>query len=287
MKKLLYQLDTDPIPSVFDNVVCYDGGADHITALGGITPANAGPLVDGAIFTRAPKDKKHTAIFVGGANMAEGEALFKAVRKKFFANFRVSVMLDSNGSNTTAAAGVAWLAHGRSLAGKRAVVLAGTGPVGQRAAVMLAREGALVTITSRRLDNAQAAAKAILERFKIEVNAVEAADHDARGRAIEGTQIVFATGAGGVQLLEERHWKDNPTLELLSDANATPTLGIEGIDMMDKGTSRHGKTVWGAIGFGALKIALQRACVARLFEQNDLVLDAEEIHAIAKTMVGA
>lgn len=287
MKKLLYQLDTDPIPSVFDNVVCYDGGADHITALGGITPANAGPLVDGAIFTRAPKDKKHTAIFVGGSSMNEGEALFKAVRKKFFANFRVSVMLDSNGSNTTAAAGVAWLAHGRSLAGKRAVVLAGTGPVGQRAAVMLAREGALVTITSRRLDNAQAAAKAILERFKIEVNAVEAADHDARGRAIEGAQIVFATGAGGVQLLEERHWKDNPTLELLSDANATPTLGIEGIDMMDKGSSRHGKTVWGAIGFGALKIALQRACVARLFEQNDLVLDAEEIHAIAKTMVGA
>jgi hypothetical protein len=286
MKKLLYQLDTDPIPSVFDNVVCYDGGADHITALGGITPANVGALVDGAIFTRAPKDKKNTAIFVGGANMAEGEALFKAVRKKFFANFRVSVMLDSNGSNTTAAAGVAWLAHGRSLAGKRAVVLAGTGPVGQRAAVMLAREGALVTITSRDLPRAQAAAKAILDRFKIEVNAVAAADHDARGRAIEGAQVVFATGAGGVQLLEEKHWKDNATLELLSDANATPTLGIEGIDMMDKGASRHGKTVWGAIGFGALKIALQRACVARLFEQNDLVLDAEEIHAIAKTMVG-
>lgn len=286
MKKLLYQLDTDAIPSVFDNVVCYDGGADHITALGGITPANVGALVDGAIFTRAPKDKKNTAIFVGGANMAEGEALFKAVRKKFFANFRVSVMLDSNGSNTTAAAGVAWLAHGRSLAGKRAVVLAGTGPVGQRAAVMLAREGALVTITSRELDRAQAAAKAILERFKIEVNAVEAADHDARGRAIEGAHVVFATGAGGVQLLEERHWKDNATLELISDANATPTLGIEGIDMMDKGAVRHGKTVWGAIGFGALKIALQRACVARLFEQNDLVLDAEEIHTIAKTMVG-
>ena len=55
--------------------------------------------------------------------MAEGEALLAAVRKKFFANFRVSVMLDSNGANTTAAAAVAWLTHaapGRSLAGKRA-----------------------------------------------------------------------------------------------------------------------------------------------------------------------
>ena len=73
---------------------------------------------------------------------------------------------------------------------------------------------------------------------------------------------------------------------MLADANATPALGIEGIEMMDKGKERHGKTVWGAIGFGALKIALHRACIARMFEQNDLVLDGEEIHAIAKTMVG-
>ncbi|KQW69589.1 MULTISPECIES: NADP-dependent methylenetetrahydromethanopterin/methylenetetrahydrofolate dehydrogenase [unclassified Methylibium] len=286
MKKLLYQFDTDPHPAVFDNVVAYDGGADHVTAYGGITPANVGGLVDGAIFTRAPKDKKNTAIFVGGSNMADGEALFKAVRKKFFANFRVSVMLDSNGSNTTAAAGVAWLAHGRSLAGKRAVVLAGTGPVGQRAAVMLAKEGARVAITSRTLARAQAAAQAIAERFKIEVDAIEAADNAARARAIEGANLVFATGAAGVALLDEAAWKDHPQLELLSDANATPTLGIEGIDMMDKGAQRHGKTVFGAIGFGALKIALHRACIARMFEQQDLVLDGEEIYAIAKTMVG-
>jgi hypothetical protein len=286
MKKLLYQFDTDPHPAVFDNVVAYDGGADHVTAYGGITPANVGGLVDGAIFTRAPKDKKNTAIFVGGSNMADGEALFKAVRKKFFANFRVSVMLDSNGSNTTAAAGVAWLAHGRSLAGKRAVVLAGTGPVGQRAAVMLAKEGARVAITSRTLARAQAAARAIAERFKIEVDAIEADDNAARARAIEGANLVFATGAAGVALLDEAAWKDHPQLELLSDANATPTLGIEGIDMMDKGAQRHGKTVFGAIGFGALKIALHRACIARMFEQQDLVLDGEEIYAIAKTMVG-
>lgn len=287
MKKLLYQFDTDPHPSVFDNVVSYDGGADHVSAYGGVTPANVGALVDGAIFTRAPKDKKFTAITVGGSSMAEGELLFKAVRKKFFSNFRVSVMLDSNGSNTTAAAGVAWLAHGRSLQGKRAVVLAGTGPVGQRAAVMLAREGCQVTITSRKSERAKAAAQAILERFKIEVAGIEAADNAARAKAIEGAQVVFATGAAGVQLLEEKHWKDNASLELLSDANATPTLGIEGIDMMDKGKERHGKVVFGAIGFGALKIALQRACIAKLFESNDLVLDAEEIYAIAKPMVSA
>lgn len=286
MKKLLYQFDTDPHPAVFDNVVAYDGGADHVTAYGGITPANVGALVDGAIFTRAPKDKKLTAIFVGGSNMAEGEALFKAVKKKFFAGFRVSVMLDSNGSNTTAAAGVAWLAHGRSLEGKRAVVLAGTGPVGERAAVMLAKEGCRVAITSRSRARADAVAKRVSERTKVEIEAIEAVDSAARARAIEGAQLVFATGAAGVKLLDEAAWKDHAQLELLSDANATPELGIEGVDMMDKGKERHGKLVWGALGFGALKIALHRACVAKMFEQNDLVLDGEEIYAIAKTMVG-
>ena len=288
MKKLLYQFDTDTHPAVFDNVVAYDGGADQVTAYGGVTPANVGALVDGAIFTRAPKDKKSTAIFVGGANMAEGEALFQAVKKRFFANFRVSAMLDSNGSNTTAAAAVAWLVHaapGQSLKGQRAVVLAGTGPVGQRAAVMLAREGARVAITSRDTTRAQAAAQAIGARAGVEIEAITAPDGAARAQAIEGANLVLAAGAAGAALLDEDAWQHHRHLRLLCDANATPPLGIAGIDMMDKGVQRHGKTVFGAIGFGALKIALHRACIARLFEQNDLVLDAEEIHALAKTMV--
>lgn len=284
MKKLLFQLDTDPIPSVFDTVVAYDGGADRVTPYGSLTAENVGPLVDGAIFTRSPKEKKYTALFVGGSDMAAGQALLKAVKKRFFANFRVSVMLDSNGSNTTAAAGVAMLARSGSLAGKRAVVLAGTGPVGQRAAVMLAKEGAQVSLTSRKQERAEAACRAIQERFGVEVKALQAADNDARGAALEGAQVVFATGAGGAQLLEARHWQNNPTIEQMADANATPPLGVEGIDMMDKGAERNGKLVFGAIGFGALKLQLHRACIARLFESADQVLDAEEIFALAKTM---
>jgi len=285
MKKLLYQLDTDALPSVFDNVVAHDGGTDQVIPYGGITPQNVGALVDGAIFTRAPKDKKLTAIFVGGSNMLEGEAVFKAVQKKFFANFRVSVMLDSNGSNTTAAACVAWLSKGRSLAGKRAVILAGTGPVGQRAAVMLSREGVTVSITGRQLDKTQATCDAIEQRFGVKVHAIAAPDNITRASAVNGAHIVIATGAAGIVLLEEKDWKDSPSIEFLADANATPPMGIEGIDVMDKEAMRHGKTAFGAIGFGALKIAVHRACVAKLFEQNDLLLDADEIYAIAKTMV--
>jgi hypothetical protein len=286
MKKLLYQFDTDPLPSVFDNVVGYDGGADHISAYGGVNAANVGGLVEGAIFTRGMKDKKHTAIFVGGGNMGAGESMLAAIRQKFFGKFRVSLMFDCNGSNTTAAAAVAWLAHGRSLAGKRAVVLGGSGPVGQRAAVLLAREGADVSITGRKRDVVQAATDSIHARFGFVINAVEAPTNVERGAAIEGAQIVLATGAAGITLLEEKQWQHSATLELLADANASPPAGIEGVGQSDRGAAKHGKIVFGSLGFGALKLALHRACIARLFEQNDLLLDAEEIYAIAKTMVG-
>lgn len=287
MKKLLYQFDTDPLPAVFDNVVAYDGGADHITAYGGVNVANVGGLVEGAIFTRSPKDKKNTAIFIGGSNMPEGQALLAAVQKKFFAKFRVSVMFDCNGSNTTAAAAVAWLAHGRKLAGKRAVVLAGTGPVGQRAAALLASEGATVAITGRKLEVVQAAAASIKTRFGADISAIAAASEGERGAAVDGAHIVLATGAAGITLLREGQWQANPTLELIADANASPPAGIEGVGMADRGAVSHGKILFGPLGFGALKLALHRACIARLFEQNDLLLDAEEIYALAKTMVGA
>jgi len=44
--------------------------------------------------------------------------------------------------------------------------------------------------------------------------------------------------------------------------------------------------VCGAIGFGSLNIAGHLAGIAGLFESNVVVLGAEEVYAIAKTMVG-
>src|SRR5258707_6607455 len=247
MKKLLYQFDTDTLPSVFDNVVGYDGGADHISAYGGVTAGNVGGLVEGAIFTRPSKDKKNPALFVGGSDMLQGEAVLSAIRAKFFAKFRVSVMFDCNGSNTTAAAAVAWLAHERVLAGKRAVVLAGSGPVGQRAAVLLAREGADVAVTGRKRAGIQAACDAVKARFGIDVEAIEAPTNADRAAAIRGAHIVLATGASGVTLLEAKQWQENPSLELIADANASPPAGIEGVGARDRGTSGHGKILFGAL----------------------------------------
>ena len=282
--KLLYQFDTDWTPSVFDSVVAYDGGADHVLGHANVSADKVAPLVDGAIYTRGPKEKRYTAIFVGGSNLDAGEAVFGAVTSKFFGKFRVSVMLDSNGSNTTAAAGVALLAKASPLQGKKAVVLAGTGPVGMRAAALLALEGAHVSITGRRKDKTEAAAAAIGKRFGVQIAAIEAADQAARGQAVRGTNIVFAAGAAAQGLLDEDAWRNDAGIELLADLNPEPPLGIAGMDPMDKARDYGGKVAFGALGVGGLKLRLHRACIAQLFESNDKALDAHEIYKIAREM---
>lgn len=284
MKKLLFLFDTDAMPSVFDTVVGYDGGADRVTGYGGVTPDNVGALVDGTIYTRGGKDKQNTAIFVGGGDMGKGEAVFEAVKKRFFGPFKVSAMLDSNGSNTTAAAGVALLAKAKKLKGKKAVVLAGTGPVGMRAAAFLADEGADVTITSRTKDRAETAAKAIEKRFGVKVKAAAGGTDEERSEAVKDANIVFSAGAIGIQLLPESAWKDNPNIELLADVNAQPPLGIEGTEATDKGKERNGKIVFGALGIGGLKLKLHRGCIKQLFESSENLFDAEEIYKLAKDM---
>jgi hypothetical protein len=283
VRKLLLQIDSSPHPSVFDRVVGFDGGADEVMSYGGIAPAAVRDLVHGCIFTRGPQDLKNTAIFIGGTDMAQGEALLAAVTKAFFGPMRVSVMLDSNGSNTTAVAAVAKLTHaaGGDIKGRRAVVLAGTGPVGLRAAGLLAKAGADVTITSRKAAD-PVRIDAVAKRFGGAIRAVVMADEAAAARVLEGAELVLNAGPAGVKLVPKEAWANRAGLRAAVDLNAVPPLGIEGIEVMDDGVQRGDVTVFGALGAGKLKMKIHKACIARLFERNDVVLDAETIADIAR-----
>ena len=130
--KILVQLDSDPQASVFDGVVAVDAGVDHLFRHAAVSPAQVRELVYGAIFTRGVDDLHRTAIFVGGSDVSAGEEILAKVQAAFFGPMRVSVMLDSNGANTTAAAAVISAAKHCPLAGAQATVLAATGPVGSR-----------------------------------------------------------------------------------------------------------------------------------------------------------
>lgn len=104
--RILIQLDSDPHASVFDAVVAIDAGAERLLQYSNVKPEQVRDLVHGAMYTRGPQDLKNTAIFVGGSNVAHGEHIYRNVIETMFDPFRVSVMLDCNGSNSTAAAAV-------------------------------------------------------------------------------------------------------------------------------------------------------------------------------------
>ncbi len=283
--KILIQLDSDPHPSVFDAVVATDSGVDRLLQYGSVKPSDVRDLVHGAIFTRAPQDLSQTAIFIGGSNVATGEELLAAAKKAFFGPMRVSVLLDANGANTTAAAAVLAAAKHVNLSGAIAVVLGGTGPVGQRSARLLARQGAEVRLASRSLDKAVAASQAIADRVPLaKIMPLECSRDQDTKEALEGASIVIAAGAAGVELLSEAVRKQAASLKVAIDLNAVPPAGIGGIDAMDKAKERDGVICYGAIGVGGTKMKIHRAAIQRLFTANNLLLDAEEIYAIGQEL---
>lgn len=284
MKKLLLQLDSSRLPSVFDAVVGYDGGADEVMGRGGVEEKDVRDLVHGCIFTRGPKELKNTAVFIGGTDMRAGEKLLAAAQKAVFGDFRISMMLDSNGSNTTAVAAVEKIS--RTVGGvkeKQVLVTAGTGPVGARAAGLLSKAGAHVTITSRKPDEGERVRKSIAERFGGDVHSVVMRDSSEAGRILDEVkpQILLNTGPAGIMLVPRAAWSGRSGLAVACDLNAVPPLGIEGIEVADNGKVRDGITTFGAIGVGGFKMKIHKRCIARLFESNDIVLDAETIAEVA------
>ncbi len=285
MRNLLLQLDSSRQASVFDQVVAYDGGADEIMSYGGVTPEDVRDLVHGCMFTRGPKDLRHTAVWIGGNNMSQGEQLLAMAVDAMFPPLTVSVMLDSNGSNTTAVAAVVKIEQAvGDLKGKKVVILAGTGPVGQRAAGLLARDGANVTITSRKPEQGEKARQFISARFNVQVEATTLSDPSHLAQVLDGAEVLLNSGPAGVQMVSRAAWGAVKTLKVAVDLNAVPPLGIEGISVDDAGEQRGGVTAYGAFGVGNFKTKLHKRCVARLFERNDQVLDAEAIADIAREM---
>lgn len=286
MKKILIQFDSDRQPAVFDAVTAYDAGIDVLLQYGDVQPSEVRDLVYGAMFTRGPADLKNTAVFIGGIDVAKGEALLKEAVGALFDPLRVSVMLDANGCNTTAAAAVVKVISSVPVAGQKVVVLAGTGPVGQRTAALLAEEGAEVLLTSRTIERAEAACLAVKERFGTAVTPAAAAGLEATRAALDGACAVVCTGVEGVQLVPEDLWRTHASLRVLADVNAVPPLGVEGTKATWNGKEVDGKVLFGALGIGDLKMKVHKRSIARLFESNDLVLDAEGIMATAKELAG-
>lgn len=293
-KQVLIQLDCDPQPSTFDALVAVDAGADVLLRHGGVTPENVVPLVHGAMFTRGGADLTSTAIFVGGTDVAAAEAVADRVRRTFFGPVRVGVMVDPSGANTTASAAVVAAARHVPLgvgaaSACRALVLGGTGPVGQRVARLLAGKGAFVTIASRSIERARQVLAAVAARVPgARLEAIEShgglPSGSALATALGTADIVVAAGAAGVTLLDAAGRGAAGSARVIIDLNAVPPAGIEGIAATDKARADGAAVLYGALGVGGTKMKIHRAAIGRLFAANDAFLDAEELLVIGENL---
>jgi len=283
-KKILLQLDGDKHASVFDAVVAADTGVERLLQYGNVTVDDVEPLVHGCIFTRGLADLASTAIFVGGSDVQHGELLTERVVRTFFGPMRVSVMMDANGANTTAAAAVLSAEKHVSWSDTTLVVLAGTGPVGQRVARLTAAAGARVLIGSRNQDRADQACQQIRSRVEgAQVESIVTSGVDLKQTIAEADALI-ACGAAGICLAEAADWQDSAKLRVAVDLNAVPPLGIDGIDVMHKAEMKGNVACYGAIGVGGLKMKIHKRALEQLFESNNAVLDAEQILEIGKLL---
>jgi hypothetical protein len=292
MKKLLLQLDTDKHPSSFDRIVPYDAGVDEVLSYGSVTPADVRGLIYGAFFTRGVPDLKNTAVWIGGSDVLAGQELLAESQKAFFGPFKVSLMLDSNGCNTTAATAIAKLScqSEGGLSGHKAVIL-GQGPVGLRAATLLAGEGCEVAVSALPEDvignryDAALAARGMEAAQQAGLAVATPANQAALEELLQGATVLVAAGPAGVQLLRRGAWATLPTVKMLLDFNLTEPVGIEGVKPSDDMKEREGKLTLGPLAIGNPKMKVHKACLGKLFESNELVLDAEGVYAVAKEVL--
>lgn len=259
--------------SPFDVNMAYDAGFDAVVPYTGVSTAGVAALTQDAIFSRGPKGVRRTGIFIGGRDVDVALDMLDAARKAMVPPFEVSVFADPSGAFTTAGAVVAAVerqlkrAHGSGLAGRRVLVLGGTGPVGLVAAALCAQEGALVELASHTsLGRAQASAELVRTRCALSVNPVFAASANVGSLAAKADVVISAAKAGA-EVLPAEALTPAKALLVAADVNAVPPAGIAGIGVMDDGVALTAAGSGKAVGIGALAIGnIKYQCERQLFE---------------------
>ena len=165
-------------------------------------------------------------------------------------------------------------------------MIVGAGAVGLRAAKLLTDEGCEVTVSgipaSRFGDKPYRRARGLSVAEERGMQIAEPDDDEELKKLLDGASLVLAAGPAGIEVLPESVWREVESIEVLADFNAAEPLGIEGTEATDDFEERDGKRVLGALAIGGPKMKVHKACVRRLFESNDAILDVDRVYEIAK-----
>ncbi len=275
---ILHMLTTAKNLSPFDVNMAMDAGWVSAIPYINVEPSEVRGLVQDVIFSRSLKGLQKTGIFIGGRDAKQALDMLKASKSAMVPPFEVSVFADPSGAFTTAAGMVAAVEEAlatkfnTTLEGKNVLAFGGTGPVGQIAAVIAAQAGANVRIVGRQLDKAQNVAELCNQEFgNNKINITAGADSN-KAEYIQTADVVFATGAAGIELLSAALITAAPQLKVAADVNAVPPSGICGLDAMHNCTplvdSKSGAVGIGALAIGNIKYQAQSRLLKQMIESN-------------------
>jgi len=283
--------------SPFDINMAVDAGFQVVMPYCGVAAEDIRGLTQDAIFSRGPKGVKATAIFIGGRDVLLAADMLASARAAMVPPFAVSVMADPSGSYTTAAALVACVerqlqrVHGSDLAGKEVLILGGTGTVGRIAGVLAAGLGARVSL-GHHLGRAEAerAAGSTGERFGCRLQGVDASSAALRRPLLAEADVILATAAAGIQVLDAGELAGAGRLLVAADVNAVPPAGIAGVGVMDDGQPLPGGrgVGIGALAVGNVKYQVEHRLLAAMCSaEQPCYLGFHEAFAMARQVVAA
>ena len=293
---ILHMLTTAKNLSPFDVNMALDSGWVSAVPYINVDLSDVQGLVQDAIFSRSAKKIRRTAIFIGGRDPKLAMDMMKVAKEAMFHPFEVSIFADPSGAFTTAAGMVAAIERellakfNTTLAGKNMLVLGGTGPVGQAAAVIAAKAGVNVKIIGRQFEKAKQIADLCSNEFgegKITITAGADAD---KAEYIKTADIVVSTGAAGIELLSAELVASAPVLKVAADVNAVPPAGIAGVDAFQDGEpiagSRSGAVGIGSLAMGNVKYQTQNRMLKKMIESDiPLYLHFEHAFEVAREYV--
>lgn len=289
MKHILVYVSPDKHASLFDVVVAYDSGVDVVVPYHSVSVDEVKDIVYNLVYARSPNDLGNSAIFLGGHSIEAALKLadaFASLFNQLPSERLVSFGMDPDGAYTTASACVVKIksALGRKLSGLSASVVAGTGPVGQITAVLLAEEGCDVILTSRNKARASSTCRFLKKSFGVDVTPAEAKDVTEMAAAVSESKIVVSAGPEGMLLVPKSIWSKSDALVLV-DLNAVPPYGVEGLGVCDDGRRlAGGRFGFGAVAVGSLKMRCHRCVVRKLFEERGCFFDLGKIYKLAENL---
>lgn len=295
---ILHMLTTAKNLSPFDVNMAMDAGWVSAVPYINVEASEVKGLIQDVIFSRSPKGLKKTGVFIGGRDTKQAIDMLKTAKNSMFTPFEVSVFADPSGAFTTAAGMVAAVEKelkdkfNTTLKGKNLLTLGGTGPVGQAASVLAAQAGANVKIIGRQLEKAQRIADLCNEEFGEGKISIEAGADSDKDEYIKTAEVVFATGAAGIQLLNTGHIASATKLQVAADINAVPPSGIAGLDAFDNGkaidNSSSGAVGLGALAIGNIKYQTQSRLLKLMIESKDPVyLHFEHAFEVARDITNS